>query len=116
MLMRGSRWVFLAALLFVLAAAIPASAQVTGTVAGSLKDAQGGVLPGATVTLVSETRGTKLPPVVTAVSGDFVYPNVPSDTYTLAVTMTGFKTLQRKGIAVSPADRVVVPTLVLEVG
>ena len=111
MLMRGSRWVFLAALLFVLAAAIPASAQVTGTVAGSLKDAQGGVMPGATVTLVSETRGTKLPPVVTAVSGDFVFPNVPSDTYTLEVTMTGFKTLKRTGIAVSPADRVVVPTL-----
>jgi hypothetical protein len=35
----------------------PATAQVTGAVAGSVKDTQGGVIPGATITLVSETRG-----------------------------------------------------------
>ncbi len=50
----------------VLAMAVIASAQVTtGTVTGTVKDPQGGVIPGATVTLTSETRGTKLPDVFT---------------------------------------------------
>ena len=49
------------ALLALCAAAVPASAQITtGTVLGTVKDAQGGVIPGATVTLISEARGTRL--------------------------------------------------------
>ena len=61
-----------------------ASAQVnTGTVLGTVKDAQGGVIPGATVTLISEARGTRSAPVVTNASGDFVFANVTADTYTV---------------------------------
>ena len=53
----------LAVLLAWCALPAPASAQLTtGTVTGAVKDAQGGVLPGATVVLVSESRGTQLPP------------------------------------------------------
>ena len=41
-------------------AAMPASAQITtGTVSGTVKDAQGATVPGATVVLISETKGTK---------------------------------------------------------
>ena len=101
---------------FVASFSVPASAQVTGSVAGAVRDAQGGVIPGATVTLVSETRGVKLPSAVTSVNGDFVFVNVTADTYTLEVTMSGFKTAQRKGVAVSPADRVAIPTITLEIG
>ena len=57
--------------------AAPALAQITtGNVAGTVKDAQGGVVPGATVVLVSETRGTKSRPAVTNDTGDYVFPNV----------------------------------------
>jgi hypothetical protein len=100
-----------------LMAAGPAWAQVTtGAVAGTVKDTQGGVLPGATVVLISETRGTQLVPVTTNASGDFVIVNAAPDTYTVEVTMSSFKTLDRKGIAISPGSRVVVGDLVLEVG
>ena len=91
------------------------SAQTTGTVTGSVKDDQGGVIPGATVTLVSETRGTSLE-AVTTVTGDFVFSNITGDTYLVRISMDGFKTVERRGIAVSPGDRVVVPTLNLQVG
>ena len=59
------------------ATAHQAFAQITtGTVAGTVKDAQGGVIPGATVTLISETHGTRSAPVVTSGTGDFVFANV----------------------------------------
>ncbi|MBA2605151.1 MAG: carboxypeptidase regulatory-like domain-containing protein, partial [Acidobacteria bacterium] len=94
-----------------------AFAQInTGTVAGTVKDAQGGVIPGATVTLISEARGTRSAPVVTSGTGDFVFANVAADTYTIEVTLESFKTSQQPGIAVSPGTRVAAGTIVLEVG
>ena len=51
----------LPAVLLVCCAFGTASAQVTtGNVAGTVQDPQGGVVPGATVTLTSATRGTSL--------------------------------------------------------
>ena len=85
-----------AALMVLLFAANPVSAQITtGNITGTVKDAQGGVVPGATVVLISEARGTKLAPVTTNETGDYVFPNVTADTYTVEVTMDGFKTVAR---------------------
>jgi hypothetical protein len=106
-----------AALVWCALLAAPALAQITtGNVAGTVKDAQGGVVPGATVVLVSETKGTKSAPAVTSATGDYVFPNVTPDTYTVEVTMEGFKTLTRKGVRVSGGDRVAVPSMTIEVG
>jgi hypothetical protein len=105
------------ALAVLLAAAPIVDAQITtGSVAGTIKDAQGGVIPGATVTLISDTRGTKSTPAVTNPTGDFVFPNVAGDTYTIQVEIESFKMLRRSGIAVSPGSRVSVGTLSIEVG
>src|SRR4030095_6943822 len=100
-----------------LLAAISAAAQgITGTVSGTVTDQQGGVMPGATVTLVSETKGTRTAPVVTNPEGAFVVPNVPADRYTVQVEMPSFKTLSRTGIAVSNGSQVAVGKLGLEIG
>ena len=72
---------------------------MTGTVSGTVKDAQGATIPGATVTLISESRGTTLASVVTNAEGDFVIPNITADTYTLQVAMPSFKMLKRTGLA-----------------
>ena len=48
---------------------------------------------------------------MTTVTGDFVFSNITGDTYLVRVSMDGFKTVERRGIAVSPGDRVVVPAL-----
>ena len=100
-----------------LAVALPVSAQITtGTVAGTIKDSTGGVIPGATVVLVSETKNTRSAPVVTSGSGDFVFPNVTPDTYTVEVTMPSFRTLKRAGIQVSGGSRVSLPAMELQAG
>lgn len=94
-----------------------AAAQLTmGTVSGTVRDAQAAAIPGATVIFTSETRGTKLPAVMSETSGDFVIPNVSPDTYTLEISHQGFKALRRSGIAVSAGDRVGLGSLTLEVG
>jgi mono/diheme cytochrome c family protein len=57
----------------------PASAAqllTTATITGSVKDAQGGVLPGVTITLTSESKGTAVPAVVTEANGEFVVANL----------------------------------------
>ena len=89
--------------LLLVALATTAFAQgVTGTLAGTVKDAQGGVVPGATVTLISQSQGTKSVPVVTNATGDFVIPNIAADTYTVRVEMPSFKTLNRTDVQVQP--------------
>ena len=97
--------------------AAPLAAQITtGTVSGTIKDVQGGIVPGATVVLVSETKGTRSVPAVTNASGDYVFPNITADTYTVEVTMEGFRTVTRAGVVVSAGERVSVPVLTLELG
>ena len=89
-----------------LAGLSPAAAQVTtGNISGTVQDAQGGVIPGATVVLISESRGTSLAPVTTNDAGVYVFPNVTADVYTVEVTMDNFKTVKRTGIRVSGGDR-----------
>src|SRR5438067_10614091 len=91
-----------AAMLALLFVSFPALAQITtGTVSGTVKDPQGGVIPGATVVLISETRGTKSAPVVTNETGTYVFPNVTADTYTVEITPGGRKTVRHGGMAVS---------------
>jgi Carboxypeptidase regulatory-like domain len=92
------------------------SQGITGTVTGTIKDAQGGVIPGATVTLISETRGTVSAPVTSNAAGDFVFPNVTADTYTVQVEMPAFRTLRREKVEVNPGARVSIGTVTIEVG
>ncbi|MEO7190788.1 MAG: carboxypeptidase regulatory-like domain-containing protein [Vicinamibacterales bacterium] len=109
--------VMLAVALATLGMSIPAGAQITtGTLAGSVRDSQGAGVPGATVVLTSESRGTKLPQVITNETGDFTFVNLAPDTYKVQVTMPGFKGATRGGVAVSPGDRVSVPPMQIEVG
>src|SRR4051812_14879243 len=85
----------------------PAAAQITtGTVSGNVKDPSGAIIPGATVVLISETRATRSAPAITNETGDYVFPNVTADTYTIEVSIDAFKTVRRTGIAVSGGDHV----------
>ena len=92
-------------------------AQITtGTVTGRVVDSSGAVIPNASVTLISETRGTKSATLTTNTDGDYVFPNVAPDTYTVEVRATSFKVVKRTGVEVTGADRVGVPAITLTVG
>ncbi len=114
----GASRVVLSTVLCVMWLGLPAIARgqaTTGTVTGTVKDTQGGVLPGATLVLVSEGRGTRSAVVTTNASGDYIFANLAPDTYAVEATMSGFKTFRRGGIAVSPGDRLTVPAI-MELG
>jgi hypothetical protein len=99
-----------------LADATSVRAQTTSaSVAGTVKDSQSGALPGATVALTSRTQGNTLS-VVSDDQGRFVFPIVRPDTYTLKVTMQGFKGLQQTNLVVNANDKLALGVLTLEVG
>jgi len=89
----GWGWIGAALLALVLVPAL-ASAQATqvGQLAGEVKDATGGVLPGATVTLTSVERGFSRI-VVTDSSGKFLFAVVPIGRYAVNVKLPSFQTV-----------------------
>ena len=91
-------------------------AQTTSaSVSGLVQDSQGGVLPGVTVTMTSTTQGNALT-AVTDFGGRFVFAIVRPDTYTLQVTLAGFKTLERTNMVVNANDKLSTGALTLDVG
>ena len=82
-----------------------ALAQITtGTVTGRVIDPSGAVVPNASVILISETRGTRSATLATNSDGDYVFPNVTADRYTVEVTAAAFKVVKRTGVVVSGAE------------
>ena len=80
-----------AAALLALMVPAPVSAQsVSGTILGEVKDSSGGVVPGATITLVN--AGTGFTRTVTSdTKGEYSAPLLPTGTYTVTAEMSGFK-------------------------
>ena len=76
----------------------PARAQVpTGTILGTVKDAQGAVVPGATVTATN--LGTQCSRnTVTDSAGEYALRLLPVGNYKVEVSIPGFKTFTQTGI------------------
>src|SRR5580765_6067966 len=71
-------------------AATTVLAQTTGQVIGTVVDAQGGVLPGVTVTASSpQLQGTRT--AITDGTGTFRFPTLPPGTYTIKANLAGFQ-------------------------
>ena len=61
----------------------------TGTIAGVVQDASGGVLPGVTVTATSQERGT-VRSVVSDENGRYVFASLAIGNYTVEANLSGF--------------------------
>jgi hypothetical protein len=101
-------------LTFCLSAA-PAMAQVLyGSVTGTVKDAQGSTVPGATVTIVNkETNLTR--DTVTNAEGSYNLVNVPAGTYDLKISLQGFREGVRSNVPVT-IGQIARVDMLLEVG
>jgi Carboxypeptidase regulatory-like domain/TonB dependent receptor len=78
----------------------PARAQsVYGSVFGTVTDKTGAVVPGATVTVTDEAKGTS-EVAITNDTGDYTVSHLVPDTYDLKVEVKGFETFVSKGITV----------------
>ncbi len=84
--------------LLLLVAALPVAAQsLVGTVAGTVKDEQGGVLPGVTVTLIGKT-GSRA--TTTDAEGAFRFAAVSPGTYSLTTELSGFRAKRQDNVDV----------------
>jgi hypothetical protein len=94
----------------------PLTAQdVSASISGSVTDAHGAVVPGATVRLISdETRATLT--TTTNEAGNFVFSIVKPGFYSVSVEKTGFKKFERTHMELSPGEKVAAGTLELTVG
>jgi len=98
---RTRNWLGIA-VLCALIGATPAMAQniTTGTLAGTVMDAQQGVLPGATVVAVHQPTGT-IYEAVTQADGRFTMLAVRvGGPYTVTAEMAGFRKSEQTGVEV----------------
>jgi len=94
---------------------ICAFAQNSGSITGTIKDSQGGVIPAAAVVAVDQATALRQT-TTTSTEGNFIFPELPPGTYTVTVEVKGFKKSESKDIVVPVATKVGVGDIVLEVG
>jgi len=89
-------------LVLVALACSPAFAQgaSTSSISGTVVDSGGGVIPGATVVVTSESGQTFN--VVTNAEGAFTVPALQPGTYKVTVTLQGFKTAVISDVRIAP--------------
>ena len=92
----------------VLVVATHAWAQATAQINGTVTDASGGVLPGATVVAIQTDTGFRRE-VVTDAVGAFTLTALPIGPYRLEVALSGFRTYVQTGIVLQVASNPVLP-------
>ena len=93
-----SRW--FVTLVVAFAVGVPSTMEAQtgdGSVRGYVKDEQGAVLPGVTVTAASQTLLTPVSGVTDA-SGYYRLLNLPPGTYTVSAELAGFTSVRREGL------------------
>jgi len=94
---RVPRGLFGSVLLLLLVSASASAQQGSAQISGTVKDSQGGVIPGADVTATQIETGFKRT-VVTDSTGAYTLTNLPIGPYKLDGNLQGFKSYSRTGI------------------
>jgi len=99
--MRQNRAALLLVVLLVVLAAPSAQAQVLyGSVVGTVQDASGAIVPGATVT-ITNTGTSQALETTTAPNGAYSIPNVLPGTYNLKISAPGFRAYSEENITIT---------------
>src|SRR6266404_6010657 len=86
-------------LIVMIVVAASAWATVGGSISGTVKDASGGVLPGATLTLTNTSLGTQFKTIADN-QGLYTFPSLPVGRYDLSIGAPGFTTQKKAGLVV----------------
>ena len=92
------RLTFFFTLAMLVPAALFAQAVTGASIAGTVKDTSGAVLPAVTVEASSPVLIEKVRVVVTDATGQYKIENLRPGTYTVTFTLAGFNTFKREGI------------------
>jgi hypothetical protein len=99
-----------------LALAVPVRSQTSsGSIAGSVRDAQDAATANATVTIAEQQRKTTYT-AKTDAEGRFVFPQLLPGIYSISVEAPGFKKVERKDIALLANDKISVGNITLQIG
>src|SRR5262249_34495611 len=101
--MRGLIGTVAAACLFLgLAADARAQGSFFTSLSGTVVDAQGGVIPGANVKIRNNGTGEEVN-IVSGTDGGFTVPSLPGGTYSVTVSLMGFKTAVLNSVTLNAA-------------
>ena len=89
--------------------------DVSGSIAGVVKDSTGATVAGATVSIINTDRGTTIRTLTTSEGGVYIAKILPLGTYTVTVEATGFKKTSVDGIVLHVNDSLTVSP-VLSIG
>lgn len=83
------------------------SAQLagTGSIQGTVADSTGAIIPNAVVTITNTSTQVKRS-FTTGASGVYTFPNIDIGTYTVGVSVPGFKTYQKAGIVLEVGSNI----------
>src|SRR5262249_54944817 len=109
------RWFMLLCALIIMLPAARAAAQDTGIVTGTVVDASGQVLPGATVALTNEAT-SDVRTITSNDRGDFTFRAVPPGRYTVTVELSGFRKFDQRNNVVNASSQLALGTVKLEIG
>src|SRR5262245_51286733 len=112
---RYQRFAWLALALIMLCAQYAVAQTVTGAISGTVVDASGNAVAGATVKLVNE-RTNDARVLTTNESGDFRFTAVLPGTYTIKVEQKGFSSFERRGNVLTANEHLAVGELAMKVG
>src|SRR4051794_30776377 len=107
---------FLGLLMAVLFFCQPAafSQSASGSISGTVTDATGAVVPGATVTLMDLATNVKRETISNS-KGVFSFPSILPATYSVSIAAAGFSTWEQKGITLTQGGSLSLPGIVLQI-
>src|SRR5215813_10677457 len=112
---KHQRPVWLALSLILLFAQYAVAQTVTGSISGTVMDASGNAIAGATVKLINE-RTNDARVLTTSESGDFRFTAALPGIYTIKVEQKGFSALERRGNVLTANEHLAVGELAMKVG
>jgi hypothetical protein len=89
--------------------------EITGSIAGTVTDPAGALVPGATVTITLTERNQVVRTLTTDATGSYMAPGLPIGQYSVTVEAKGFKKAIHTGIVLNVNDKLTI-NVPLEVG